>query len=175
MLYSDTTGSNNEYDNGTSIVGDPNSDSLVNQENDFTYDSNPDLNPTSSENVTANMSEADKQAIAKIMQQGSNANTATSGGPGKTTDYFSSLMAGLKAKTLDLGSLSPALQRAVTGTTPAAPSFLDKVGNFLGTTTARRLGLAGWRRFSKLWGTRVRARFTRVIKAVFPTYPLPGL
>ena len=133
---------------------------LVNPNNDFTYNpdapqtygdasswdqyiNSPDLTPTSSANITANMSPSDIQAIAKIMQGQSNANTATGGGPGPTTDYISALMAGLKAKTLDLASLSPALQKAITGTTPAAPSFLDSIGNFLKTSTGQAVGIGG--------------------------------
>ena len=148
MLYSDTTGSNNEYDNGTSIVGDPNSDSLVNQNNDFTYDSNPNLNPVAGD--SASWSEADKQAAIKLLPGLSNANTATGGGPGKVTDYIGAITAGVKSGAITsdaLKSLSAPVQAAVTkaltATTAAAPSFLDKIGDFLGTTTGKAIGIGG--------------------------------
>ena len=159
MLYSDTVSPDDviTYGPGDTYT----SEDLVNPNNDFNFEdfvnqpqtygdassynqyiNLPDLTPTSSANVTANMSEADKQAIAKIMQQGSNANTATGGGPGTATDYFSALLAGLKAKTLDLASLSPTLQKAITGTT-ATPNIIDKIGEFLGTTTGKAVGIGG--------------------------------
>jgi hypothetical protein len=137
MLYGDTTGSNNEYDNGTSIVGDPNADSLVNTDSTF------DLNPTSSEDISKSLTDADKAVI----QSYSNANTATSGGPAPVTDYLGALISGVKAGTVKLSDLSTAVQsalsKAVTNTAAAAPSFLNKIGDFLKTDTGKAIGIGG--------------------------------
>ena len=144
MLYSDTTGSNNEFDQGTSIVGDPNSDTLVNTDSTF------DLNPTAGDSIT--WTEADKQAALKAAKDygGSNANTATSGGPGKTTDYIGALAAAVKSGALTSealkslsGPVQSAVTKALTATSVAPPNFLDKIGEFLGTTTGKAIGIGG--------------------------------
>ena len=186
MLYSDTVSPDDVITYGP---GDTYTlEDLVNPNNDFNFEdfvnqpqtygdassynqyiNLPDLTPTSSANVTANMSEADKQAIAKIMQQGSNANTATGGGPGTATDYFSALMAGLKAKTLDLASLSPTLQKAITGTT-AAPSFLDKIGEFLGTTTGKAVGIGGLAALLQAMGNKGTGEIYKGYQGGIPNY-----
>ena len=187
MLYSDTVSPDDviTYGPGDTYT----SEDLVNPNNDFNFEdfvnqpqtygdassynqyiNLPDLTPTSSANVTANMSEADKQAIAKIMQQGSNANTATGGGPGTATDYFSALMAGLKAKTLDLASLSPTLQKAITGTTPAAPNLMDKIGDFLGTTTGKAVGIGGLAALLQAMGNKGTGEIYKGYQGGIPNY-----
>ena len=46
-------------------------------------------------------------------------------------------------KYINSPSLIPTLQKTTTGTAPAAPSFLDSVGNFLKTPTGQAVGIGG--------------------------------
>jgi hypothetical protein len=119
---------------------------LVNPDSSFADLYN--LTPEAGDSIT--WTEADKQAAIKAAQGMSNANTATSGGPGTTTDYIGALVAAVKSGALStdaLKSLSAPVQSAVTkalaATPAAAPSFLDKVGDFLGTTTGKAVGIGG--------------------------------
>jgi len=164
MLYSDTVSPDDviTYGPGDTYT----SEDLVNPNNDFNYadfvdqpqtyrDSdfyeaylNSNLTPSAGDSIT--WTEADKQAAIKAAQGMSNANTATSGGPGTTTDYIGALVAAVKSGALStdaLKSLSAPVQSAVTkalaATPAAAPSFLDKVGDFLGTTTGKAVGIGG--------------------------------
>jgi len=46
-------------------------------------------------------------------------------------------------KYINSPSLIPTLQKTTTGTAPAAPSFLDSIGNFLKTSTGQAVGIGG--------------------------------
>jgi hypothetical protein len=108
-----------------------------------------DLTPYSSVNVTEGMTPVQKAALRSFMEDQSNANT-TGGGPGPATNYLASLVAAVKSGALSseaIKNLSAPVQAAVTkalnAPLPAAPSFLDKIGDFLGTTTGKAIGIGG--------------------------------
>jgi hypothetical protein len=143
------------YENPESVGSyDDISDAYTYDNPDFadSYDTS-DLNPTSSVDVTAGMTPVELAALKKYMESQSNANT-TGGGPGPSTDYLASLIAAVKSGAIStdaIKNLSSSVQAAVNKgltTTPAAtsatsPSLIDKIGDFLKTSTGQAVGIGG--------------------------------
>lgn len=76
---------------------------------------------------------------------GSYNNIPVAGDTVPKTDYIASLVAAVKSGTLssdDIKKLPSSVQTALTKSL-TAPSFLDKVGDFLGTTTGKAIGIGG--------------------------------
>ena len=152
--YELNTETGDYYDPGTSI-SDPiiygpgetyTSEELVNPDSGFADIYN--LTPEAGD--SASWSEADKQAAIKLLPSLSNANTATSGGPGTTTDYIGALVAAVKSGSITSAALKElsapvqaAVTKALTAAPAATPSFLDKIGDFLKTPTGQAVGIGG--------------------------------
>lgn len=191
MLYSDTVSPDDviTYGPGDTYT----SEDLVNPNNDFNYEDfvdkpqtykdsdfyeaylNSNLTPSAGD--SASWTEADKQAAIKAAQGMSNANTATGGGPGPATDYLASLVAAVKSGALStdaLKSLSAPVQAAVTkalaATPAAAPNLMDKIGDFLGTTTGKAVGIGGLAALLQAMGNKGTGEIYKGYQGGIPNY-----
>jgi hypothetical protein len=135
-----------------------------------------DLTPYSSANVTEGMTPVQKAALKSFMEDQSNANT-TGGGPGPATNYLASLVAAVKSGALSseaIKNLSAPVQAAVTkalnAPLPASPSFLDKIGDFLGTTTGKAIGIGGLAALLQTMGNKGTGEIYKGYQGGIPNY-----
>jgi len=146
---------------------------LVNPDSSFADLYN--LTPEAGDSIT--WTEADKQAAIKAAQGMSNANTATSGGPGTTTDYIGALVAAVKSGALTSealkslsGPVQSAVTKALTAAPAAAPSFLDSIGNFLKTSTGQAVGIGGIAALLQAMGNKGTGEIYKGYQGSIPNY-----
>jgi len=135
-----------------------------------------DLTPYSSADVTEGMTPVQKAALKSFMEDQSNANT-TGGGPGPATDYLASLVAAVKSGALSseaIKNLSAPVQAAVTkalnAPLPAAPNFLESIGNFLKTPTGQAVGIGGLAALLQTMGNKGTGEIYKGYQGGIPNY-----